>query len=263
MKRGRTFSTHDHAGAPPVAIVNEAFVRAYYPSNDPVGRRVRWVSGNGEWITIVGVVADVRGLSLDRDEVPAVHIPYRQERSSWRAWMDVVVRSEADPATVAAAMRRQLTMLDRTVPLMKVGTMEQVIAGSVADRRFSLLSLGAFAVLALILAAAGTYGVMSYTVEQRTREMGIRLALGARPSDLFRIIVGRGLAFASVGVAIGLAAAFSLGQLLTGMLFSVTPSDPMTFAGAAVVLLAAAVLASVIPARRASRADPLCVLRSE
>jgi putative ABC transport system permease protein len=263
LLKGRTFTTADRAGAPLVAVVNDAFVREYFRGEEPLGRRIRWASGDGTWITIVGVVADVRGLSLDQGEVPAVHMPYAQEINAWRRWMDVGVRTDANAIALAPLLRRELLAIDRNVPVAKVRTMEDVLAASVAERRFSLLLLGSFAAIALVLAAAGTYGVMAYLVMQRTREIGVRLAVGARPADVFRLVVGRGLALALVGVVLGLAAAAMLSRTLETMLFNVAPTDAITFAAAAAVLLGAAAAASVVPARRAARMDPLEALRSE
>jgi putative ABC transport system permease protein len=260
---GRPFSTQDRQGSPLVAIVNQSFVREYYPGEDALGRRIRWASGDGEWITIVGIVADVRALSLEQSEVPAVHVPYAQEQMPWRRWMDLAVRTEGDPLALTAALRAELARIDRTVPLARVRSMDQVISASVADRTFNLFLLGGFALLALTLAAAGTYGVMSYTVVQRTRELGVRMALGARRWDVLRLVVGRGMALASVGIVIGAIAALVLSRAIADMLFEVTATDPLTLMVAALVLLASAAAASFIPARRAMRVDPLIALRSE
>ena len=260
---GRHFTRQDRPGSPLVAIVNQSFVREYFPGGNPIGRRIRWASGDGTWITIVGVASDVRALSLDRSEVPAVHVPYAQEQMPWRRWMDLTVRTDGQALRIAPAIRAELARIDRSVPLTRVRSMDQVIAASTADRRFNLFLLGGFAVLALLLATAGTYGVMSYAVAQRTRELGVRMALGARPADVVRLVVGRGMALASVGVVIGLAAALALSRVVTDMLFLVTATDLMTFAGSAAVLLVSAGAASYMPARRAMRVDPLAALRSE
>jgi putative ABC transport system permease protein len=260
---GRPFAPQDRPGAPLVAIVNQSFVREYYPDADPVGRRIRWASGDGTWITIVGVVADVRALSLDQSEVPAVHVPYAQEQMPWRRWMDVAVRVEGNPLALTSALRAELAGIDRTVPLARVRSMDQVIAVSMADRRFNLFLLGGFALLALILAAAGTYGVMSYTVVQRTRELGVRMALGARRRDVLKLVVGRGMALAAVGVAVGAGAALLLSRLIADMLFEIPARDPFTMVVSALTLLLSAAAASYIPARRAMRVDPLVALRSE
>ncbi|HEV3484093.1 MAG TPA: FtsX-like permease family protein [Vicinamibacterales bacterium] len=263
LLKGRPFTADDRHNSPAVAIVNDAFVRAYYPGEEALGRRIRWVSGDGEWITIVGVVADVRGLSLDQSEVPAVHVPYTQERMPWRRWVDVAVRTDGEAATTIAALRRELSRLDRQVPLTKARTMNEVLAQSVSDRRFNLLLLGGFAALALLLAAAGTYGVMACIVAQRTREIGVRMALGATSRHIARVVTGRGMLLAAAGVALGTFASFWATRLLADFLFGISPTDVRTFAAAALVLLAAAFCASYVPARRAARIDPLIALRSE
>ena len=263
LLKGRLFDTGDRAGGPLVAIVNEAFVRTYYPGEEVLGRRIRWASGDGAWITIVGVVADVRGLSLDQGEVPAVHMPYSQEINTWRRWMDVGVRADGNAAALAASLRKEIAAIDKNVPVARVRLMDDVLATSVAERRFNLLLLGAFALIAVALAAAGTYGVMAYLVTQRTREIGVRLAVGATPADVFRLIVGRGVLLAVIGIAFGLGAAAMLSRALESMLFNVDPVDVWTFGLSAIVLLAAAVAASFVPARRAARMDPLIALRSE
>jgi predicted permease len=263
LRAGRRFDDRDRAGAPLVAIVNEAFVREYYPAESPLGRRIRWASGNGQWITIVGVAGDVRGLGLERADVAAVHVPYAQEQMPWRTFMDVAVRFDGDAAPVAAGVRRALEAVDRTIPVTRLRTMDDVLRRSVADRRFSLYLLGGFGIVSLLLAAAGTYGVMSHAVAARTREIGVRLALGATPADVFRLVVGGGMAVAAAGVIAGLAAAAALSRILSGMLFEIPARDGATFAAAAVVLLAAAAVATGVPARRAARVDPLIVLRRE
>jgi putative ABC transport system permease protein len=264
LRRGRQFGPDDfRAGAPRVAIVNDAFTREYYPQEDPVGRRIRWASGPADWMTIVGVVADVRGLSLERDEVPAVHVPYAQEVNPWRTWIDVVVRTSGTPLTLAPAIRQQLSRLDRTVPLLRVRSMDDVLARSVAERRFSLHLLGGFALLALVLSAAGTYGAVAYSVLQQTREIAIRIALGARRRDVLVLVVGRAVGLAAAGVAAGLALAFALSRALDGLLLGIGATDPAAFAAGALVLLAAAFAASYLPAHRAARIDPLAALRSE
>ena len=263
LLKGRIFNTSDRAGAPLVAIVNDAFVRAYYAGDEPLGRRIRWASGDGTWITIVGVVADVRGLSLDQEEVPAVHMPYAQEINAWRRWMDVGIRADGNAATLAPLLSQEIAAIDRYVPVARVRTMQDVLATSVAERRFNLLLLAAFAMISVGLAAAGTYGVMAYLVAQRTREIGVRLAIGARPADVFRLIVGRGLLLTAIGIGLGLAAAAILSRALEAMLFNVNRLDAWTFAASAAVLLGAAVAASCVPARRAASMDPLTALRSE
>jgi putative ABC transport system permease protein len=262
MLKGRTFAPTDRNG-PLVAVVNDAFVRQYYPGEEVIGRRIRWASGDGHWMTIVGVAADVRGLSLDQGEVPAVHVPYAQEANPWRRWMDVALRVDGNTVAVAPALRREVLALDGNVPVAKIRTMDDVLSMSVADRRFNLVLLASFAGIALLLAAAGIYGVMSYLVVQRTREIGVRLALGATPGDVMRLVTSRALLLASVGVTIGLVAAAGLARFIQTMLFSVGSTDAPTFAISAGVLLLSAAAAAFVPARRAARLDPLRALRSE
>ena len=262
LLKGRGFSATDRNG-PLVAVVNDAFVRQYYAGEEVLGRRIRWASGTADWVTIVGVAADVRGLSLDQAEVPAVHVPYAQEANPWRRWMDVALRVDGNTAGLAPVLRREILALDRNVPVARVRTMDEVVSASVADRRFNLLLLAAFAGIALALAAAGIYGVMSYLVIQRTREIGVRLALGATPGDVVRLVTGRAALLASIGIGIGLVAAAGLSRFIQTMLFSVESTDLTTFAVSAGVLLTAAVSAAFVPARRAARLDPLKALRSE
>ena len=261
--KGRAFTPADRDGAPLVAVVNDAFAREYYPNEEVLGRRIRWASGDGTWITIVGVVADVRGLSLDQSEVPAVHAPYAQEINPWRRWMDIAVRADGSATTLASAIRREILALDRNVPVARLRTMDGVLAASVASRRFNVVLLGAFAAIALLLAVAGIYGVMSYLVVQRTREIGVRLALGATPGQVVKLVTGRGLSLATVGIGIGALAAVLLARFIEAMLFTITGTDVVTFVAAAVVLWLAAAAACLVPARRAGRVDPLIALRTE
>ena len=260
--RGRGFTSADTETSAPVAIANKAFAREYYGGTDVMGKRVRWASGGGEWITIVGVVPDIRGVSLDSGEVPALYIPYAQERNWWRMWMDVLVRTAGDPAAFAPILRQAAARVDRTIPIARIRPMRDVVAASTADRRFNLFLIGAFAALAMVLAAAGTYGVMAYLVTQRSRELGIRIAMGARPADIMQLVVGHALRLAIAGTALGLVAWWAAARVLQGMLFGVTASDPRTLAGAIATLLAMTLIACSGPARRASHVDPLVVLRS-
>jgi len=261
--RGRAFTTADTATSTPVAIGNQAFAREYYAGGDVIGKRVRWVGNAAEWITIVGLVPDVRGVSLDSGDVPALYVPYSQERNWWRMWMDVVVRTAGDPAAFAPTLRQAAARADRTIPIARVRPMTDVVRSSTADRRFNLFLIGAFAALAIVLAAAGTYGVMAYLVAQRSRELGIRIAMGANPAEIVRLVMGHGLRLAVAGTALGLAIWWVAARALQGMMFGVTAGDPRTLAGAIATLLAMTLIACYGPARRASRVDPLVVLRSE
>ena len=263
LLKGRLFNSSDREAGPLVAVVNETFARQYYPGEEVLGKRIRWAAGVGNWITIVGVVADVRGLSLDLAEVPAVHMPLAQEQNSWRRWIDIAVRTNGDQAALAPMLRREIARVDRHVPIVRIRAMDDVIAASVADRRFSLVLLGGFALISLLLAAAGTYGVMANLVAQRRREVGVRMALGASPADVFRLIVGRGMSLAAAGVGAGLVAAALLTRVIETMLFGVGRLDAPTFVAVVGILLAAAAAASYWPARRAASTDPLVALRSE
>jgi putative ABC transport system permease protein len=262
LLRGRAFAATDSATSTPVAIANEAFAREYYNGADVIGKRVRWVSGP-DWITIVGVVPDIRGVSLDTSEVPALYVPYAQERNWWRMWMDVVVRTRGEPAAFASQLRLAAARVDRTIPVAGIKPMSEVVATSMADRRFNLFLIGAFALLAIVLAAAGTYGVMAYLVTQRYHELGIRVAMGARPLGIMRLVLGHALALGIAGASIGLVAWWAVARVLQGMLFGVTAADPAALTGATATLLLMTLLACYGPARRASRVDPLVVLRSE
>jgi putative ABC transport system permease protein len=263
IAQGRGFGSQDTATSGLVAVANEAFVRQFYSGIDVLGKRVRWASGASDWITIVGTVPDIRGLSLDQGEVPALYVPYAQERNWWRMWMDVVVRTDGEPAAFAPELRRAVAQVDRSIPVARVRTMDEIVKTSVSDQRFNLFLVGAFASLALLLAAAGTYGVMAYLVAQRSRELGIRIAVGATPSQIMRLVIGHGLTVAGVGAIIGFAAWFAVSRLLQGFFFGVTSMDARAVAGAATALLLMTLAACYAPARRAGRVDPLTVLRSE
>jgi putative ABC transport system permease protein len=263
LLRGRAFAPSDTATSAPVAIANEAFAREYYPGENVVGRRVRWASGGPEWITVVGLVPDIRGVSLDTGEVPALYVPYAQERNWWRMWMDVVVRTNGDPRALTPALRSAAARVDRTVPIARIRSMPDVVSVSMADRRFNLFLIGVFALLAIVLAAAGTYGVMAYLVTQRSHELGIRVAMGARPVEIMRLVMSHALTLGSVGTVIGLLAWWAVSRVLRGMLFGVTATDPGALIGSVATLLVMTLLACYGPARRAARVDPLIVLRSE
>jgi putative ABC transport system permease protein len=264
LKSGRAFEPQDFLDqAPLVGVANEAMVRQYFPNEDPLGRRVRWARNpEVQWITIVGVVGDVKHYGLDVPELPALYSPYTQA-PPWKRWMSLVARTQSDPVAMATAVKQQIWKVDSQLPITKVETMTNVAAESVAARSFNMMLLGLFAVLALVLAAVGIYGVMSYAVTQRTQEIGIRMALGARAADVLKLIIRNGLTLTLIGIAIGLAGAMALTRLLETMLFGVTPTDMLTFVAVSVVLIVVALLACYVPARRATKVDPLVALRYE
>ena len=264
LKSGRDFQSHDFdPNAPFVGIVNDEVVKQYFPNENPVGKRVRWARNpTVQWIEIVGVVGNVKHFGLDLPEQPALYSPYTQI-NSWKRWMTFAVRTQADAAAMTQAVKGQIWKVDAQLPITRVQTMDEVSAASFDARRFNMLLLTLFAGLALVLAAVGVYGVMSYAVTQRTHEIGIRMALGAQVGNVMRLVMQSGLVIAMVGVAIGLAGAFALTRLMRTLLFAVEPTDKATFAGVSICLLLIALAACYLPARRATKVDPLQALRYE
>jgi putative ABC transport system permease protein len=264
LRAGREFATQDFLdNAPLVGIANESMVHQYFPGEDPLGKRVRWVRDpQVRWITIVGVIADVKHFGLDLAEQPALYSPYTQA-APWKRWMTFVVRTQSDPLAAAQSVKQQIWKVDSQLPITKVRTMTKVSAGSFAARSFNMLLLGLFSLLALVLAAVGIYGVMSYAVTQRTQEIGIRMALGAGAKDVLKLIIRNGMNLTLIGVLIGVGGAFAVTRLLSTMLFGVTPTDGLTFLMVSAGLLFVALLACYVPARRATKVDPLVALKYE
>jgi putative ABC transport system permease protein len=264
LKKGRVFTDQDRADTTPVVAVNEAMARRFWPGQDAVGKRIRWGGWNppGGWLTIAGVVADVKFSSLEAESPPTVYMPVFQIPRIRRDAV-FIARTTADPASLAAAMRREIAAVDADLPVYDVRTMNQVIAESVAQRRFTMELLAIFAAAALGLAALGLYGVLSYAVTQRTREIGIRMALGGRRQDALRLVVGQGMKMAMIGALAGLIASLALTRLMKGLLFGVSASDPLTFIAVTLLLTLVAFVACWIPARRATKVDPIVALRCE
>ena len=262
LLKGRLFNDQDTADSPHVIVVDEFMAQQLWPNQDPLGKRVSFgeLSTKPEWTTVIGVVGRIKQDTLDSDSRIALYMTQNQFIS--RA-MNIVLRTNTDPASLATGVNHELHELDRELPVYRVLTMDQRIAGSLARRRFSTILLGVFAGLALALATIGIYGVMAYLVNQGTRELGIRMALGATEHAILRLIVTQGLKLALFGVGVGVVAAFALGRLVSGLLFGVAATDPLTFAAIAVLLVLVSLLASYIPARRAARIDPMISLRSE
>ena len=263
--RGRGVQRVDAAGAPLVVVINEAMARRFWPVADPIGHRIRWAreSDDQGWLTIVGVVANVKSRGLGVEEAPAVYAPYRQRAFPWLRWVSLVVRTEGDPEARIADVRRQLLAVDPNQPVYGIETLAATVDVSIGTQRLNALLTSLFALLAATLAAIGIYGVVSYHVEQRTREIGLRRALGARPRDVVAAVVREGLTLSLGGIALGLAAALVLSRYLASLLFGIAPTDPLTYAVAPLLLLAVATLASIVPARRAARVDPMRALRTE
>jgi putative ABC transport system permease protein len=258
---GRYFNEQDRQNSTPVVIINQTLARRYLPDEDPVGKRLRLF--DPDWRTIVGVVGDVKQAGLTRAIIPETFMPYTQAPAGFIGGMSLVVRAASDPGVLTPAIRGEVLSLDPAQPIYQVETMESVIAASVSDRRLNMLLLGIFASVALVLALVGIYSVMSYTVTQSTREIGIRMALGARPRDVMRLVVGQGLVLTSIGVGIGVGAAFALTRVMESLLFEVKATDPVAFTAVSAALVVVALIACYIPARRATKVDPIVALRYE
>jgi predicted permease len=259
LLKGRFFDDHDSADAQRVAILSESLARGAFKEHDPLGQRFS-IGPNAPESTVVGVVADTRNSTLDQNPLPEIFAPYLQQPSFV---MSFVVRSKADPHGLAGDVRQALLTVDKDQPLSELQTMDDLLASSVAPRRFQVLLVGLFAVLALALAAVGIYGLIAYSVGQRTHEIGIRMALGAQRLNVMKLVLGEGTLLALGGVALGIAGALWLTRFLGSFLFEVKPTDPITFACVAILLTVVALAASYIPARRAMRVDPMVALRYE
>jgi putative ABC transport system permease protein len=261
LLRGRVFSDQDRANTPEVMVVSSAFVKQFFPNEEPIGRRIVLDGADKTPRQIVGVVGDVRRKGLDANVQPEMYFSYLQ-RPERR--MNLVIRTEARDATqLMPVVRAEIKAFDPNQIIWRTQTVEQLLGTSVAPRRFNMLLLGIFAGVALVLAAVGLYGVMSYSVSWRTHEIGIRMALGAKRADVLRMVVRQGMVMTLIGLALGLVGAFALSRVLVGLLYGVSPHDPLTIAGVSIVLLVVALLACLIPARRATRVDPMIALRTE
>jgi putative ABC transport system permease protein len=260
LLRGRPLAESDGPGAPDVALINEAMAREHWPGQDPIGKRFKPLSWQDRWITVVGVVGNVRQHTLATESEPEMYRPFAQEPT---AEMTLVVRTDGDPRGLATELRSAVAAVDPNVPITRLLALDQVISESVAEPRLTVVLLGLAAGLALLLGAVGIYGVVSYGVSRRVHEMGVRMALGARSGDVLRLVIGQGAAMAIVGIMVGLAAALVASRALRSLLYGVSPTDTVTFAAAPLLLLAVALLASYIPARRATRVDPMVTLRAE
>ncbi|MGE3436739.1 MAG: FtsX-like permease family protein, partial [Blastocatellales bacterium] len=259
LRSGRVFTEEDNETSPKVVIISEAAARRYFPNEDPIGKRV----GNGRpdgWFEIIGVMGDVKFFGLRRDALPSMYFPYRQVPSRL---MFIVARTAGEPSSLASVLRGAVAAMDKNLAVSNITAMEEITAQSIGQERFTLLLLGLFAALALLLAMAGIYGVMSYAVAQRTREIGIRMALGAEAGNVLRLVIGQGMLLALIGVGIGLVGSLALSRLMKTMLFSVSATDPMTFVGVGALLALVALVACYVPARRASKVDPMVALRYE
>jgi putative ABC transport system permease protein len=262
--QGRDFTAQDRADTLPVGLVNESFVREYFPDENPIGARIAWARGNPRrWMTIVGVVGDVKFYGLNLPELPAFYDNFEQQDQPWKRWTYLAVRTDGNPGALAGQVKNQIWSVDKQLPMTKLRTMTDVMAASLSAQRFNMTLMGIFAGVALVLAAIGIYGVISYSVTQRTHEIGIRMALGAETGDVLRIVLKQGLALAGLGVGSGLVAAFVVSRVMATLLFGVSTTDPVIFVTISLVLTGVALGATLIPARRATKVDPMIALRYE
>ena len=260
LRIGRPFDDRDTSKSPRVAIVSERFVKQFFPGENPLGKRINVTTGPEAFREIVGVVGDVKQKGLSRETLPHVYEPFAQAPTHF---MTMVVRTSIDPNSMVPSIRNEVFDIDNELPLQSVRTLDSVIANSISRQRFTSAVIATFAAVALLMALAGLYGVISYAVSQRTQELGIRIALGARVPDVLRLVLKQGMTFVLIGEAFGLLGAFALTRLLSGLLFEVTPTDALTFGFVTGLLSSVAFLACYIPARKATRVDPLIALRYE
>jgi putative ABC transport system permease protein len=262
--RGRGFLPSDVATAPPVVVVNQSWVKKYSPDCDPLGRRIREASSHDRtpaWTTIVGISGDVRTYGLDELPRAEMYWPLTQKRDA--SLLSMIVRTSGDPAALAGAARGAVAEVDAQQPIFDVKTLEDVLASSLTQRRFTMTLMLLFGFVALLLAAVGIYGVMAYTVAQRTQEIGIRVALGANAALVLRMVLRDGMQLVALGLLLGTAAALALTRVAASLLWGVSSTDALTYVVIAATLAAVALVAIVIPARRATRVDPMQALRSE
>jgi putative ABC transport system permease protein len=260
LTHGRDFADTDSDGTPMVIVVNQAMARRFWPNRNPIDRRI--TTDDKTWYLIVGVAGDVRQMGLRADSEPEVYMSYLQDPFQW-PYLSLLVRASSNPVKLFPSIEQAVWSVDKDQPLSNPITLDQVRSHSIAQPRIAALLLGLFAGAALLLAAVGLYGVVSYWVAERTHEIGVRMALGARSFDVFVSVVGRGLLLALLGTAFGLAGSLAVTRVLASFLFSVRPTDPLTFAAVALLLMCVALVASYFPARRAAKVDPIVALRYE
>jgi predicted permease len=262
LLRGRFFGEQDAATSPRTAIINATMSRRFWPGEDPLAKRFKFAyqTAADPWITVVGVVGDMHRDGVTRDPVSEIFLPLSQHPARG---MDLVVRTSADPRSFTGAVRSAIRSADKTAPVFNVSTLEDALHDQVAPRRFQTFLLSLFAFLAVILSAIGVYGLMHYSVTQRTHEIGVRMALGAQPLEVIRLVLGNGGRIALMGILMGVGGSLSIGRVLNSLLFGVTATDPVTFVVVTLLLCVVALAACYIPARRAIHVDPMVALRYE
>ncbi|MDX6559764.1 MAG: putative transport system permease protein, partial [Blastocatellia bacterium] len=258
LLRGRLFNDSDTDSTPQVALINEAMAQTYWPNEDPLGKRFRATRAGAPWITVIGLVADARTESLARPDVPQIYLDLYQTGAKRLA---IFVRGNLNPAAIPENVRKQVQALDPTLPVYGAQTLNETVSASLSQRKFSMEMVGLFALTSLLLAALGIYGVISYLVSERTHEIGIRLALGAARASILNLILRQGLRLALAGAVVGLLAALIVSRFIATLLYGVRPADPLTFAAVAILFLFVALLACYLPARRATKVDPMIALR--
>jgi putative ABC transport system permease protein len=270
LLEGRLFNARDTGMSPLVVIVDQEFAARHFPNQperEVLGKRLRFGGDNDGWREIVGVVGHVKQTGLNEEGRAEIYRPWTQITQKWRADFtratDMIVKTSVDPVSLIEPIRREIQVIDKDQPIAQVQTLDDKLSESVAPQRFTLFLLGIFALIALSLASAGIFGVMAYAVTQRTHEIGVRMALGAQGRDVLKLVIRQGMSLVVIGVLLGLAGAFATTRLMSSLLFEVTASDPVTFAVVTIVLSTVALIACYIPARRATKVDPLVALRYE
>jgi predicted permease len=265
--KGRGFTDEDNMKAPGVVVISQGMARRFWPNHNPMGDQISPAVGARGWCTIVGIVGDVRKGGAQFPIFPTMYYPYLQVPAAYipliEGSMRLVIRSSLPATALMGPVRREIAAVDKGTPVYDVRTMDDIVSGSMSRSRFDTALFGIFGLLALLMVVAGIYAVISYSVAQRTHEIGIRMALGARKGDVLRMVVGQGIRLALIGVAIGLAGAVALTRFLSSLVYGVKPTDPLTFIAVPLVLVAVALLACYFPARRAAKVDPMVALRHE
>jgi putative ABC transport system permease protein len=266
LARGRGFEESDAAGSEPVTVISDAMARRYWPDEEALGKRLR-MGAHEPWVRIVGVVRNIKQMDWSADPAPELYFPYRQHANFFNSrpasQMTLVLRTAVEPASLSRALEAEVWALDRNVPVSNVMTLGDIVSGAVRQPRLYAVLLGTFALAAAMLAAVGIYGVISFAVTQRTQEIGVRMAFGARRTDVLGMVMGHGMRLAGLGVGVGLLAGLALAQLLGKLLYGVSAADPLTFVSVSLLLACLAAGACYAPARRATRVDPMVALRWE